>query len=177
MDALRQQVAKASAAYSEWTALHARATAALSTAVNILARLPSLQDAAGHLEALGLGAEARAEVLAKQLAALQEALAAVHAAHARAAAAVRELERAALEAGKRGGGAGGGAGAMPLAAAAQRRGPEPSVAEAIEALQDAWCAFGVVPQSSCVCLCGSVGADSTALCCISVGFSLCPLAF
>ena len=44
---------------------------------------------------------------------------------------VRELERASLEAAKRGG-------TMSLAAAAQRRGPEPSPAEVVEALQDAW---------------------------------------
>lgn len=46
-------------------------------------------------------------------------------------AAVRDLERVALEAAKRGA-------AMSLAAATQRRGPEPSVAEVVEALQDTW---------------------------------------
>jgi hypothetical protein len=44
---------------------------------------------------------------------------------------VRDLERAALEAGRRVAG-------LSLAAAAQRRGPEPSPAEVAEALQDAW---------------------------------------
>jgi pyruvate-formate lyase len=45
---------------------------------------------------------------------------------------VRELECAALEAGRRAAG-------MSLMAATQRRGPEPSAAEVAEALQDAWC--------------------------------------
>jgi hypothetical protein len=55
---------------------------------------------------------------------------------------VRELERAALEAAKRGA-------AMPLAAAAQRRGPEPSAAEVVEALQDAWWAAGAPRGGPC----------------------------
>ncbi|GBF98745.1 hypothetical protein Rsub_11151 [Raphidocelis subcapitata] len=130
MDALRQQATKAGGAFQEWSSLHARATAGLATAVNILARLPALQDG-GHFEALGLGPEEQAEVLGKQLQAFNEALAGVHAALSGAREPVRELERAALEAGKRAAG-------MSLAAATQRRGPEPSAAEVAEALQDAW---------------------------------------
>lgn len=130
MDALRQQAAKAGSAYQEWAALHVRATAGLATAVNILARLPALQDG-GHFQALGLGPDVQAEVLGKQLQALNEALAGVHAALAAARDPVRELECAALEAGRRAAG-------MSLMAATQRRGPEPSAAEVAEALQDAW---------------------------------------
>ncbi|KIZ06064.1 hypothetical protein MNEG_1895 [Monoraphidium neglectum] len=130
MDALRQQAAKAATAYRDWGSLHARSAAGLATAVNILGRLQALQDAS-HFEALGCSKEVQEEVLAKQLQALHAALASVHAALSEMQAPVRELERAALEAAKRGA-------AMPLAAAAQRRGPEPSAAEVVEALQDAW---------------------------------------
>jgi hypothetical protein len=88
------------------------------------------------------------EVLGKQLQAFQAALATVQSALTQLQAPVRELERAALEAGRRGA-------AMSLAAAAQRRGPEPSVAEVVEALQDAWWV-----ARRWLCVCGGLRAAS-----------------
>ncbi|KAI8472635.1 MAG: casein kinase 2 substrate [Monoraphidium minutum] len=159
MDALRQQATKAAAAYRDWTALHARSAAALATAVNILSRLQALQDAA-HFQGLGCGPELQREVLGRQLQAFDAALAGAHEALCQMQGAVRELERAALEAAKRGGG-------LPLAAAARRRGPEPSPAEVVEALQDAWrmCRDELVLKQTAVGLVtfGSSPEDAAAL--------------
>lgn len=130
MDALRLQATKAAAAYRDWNSLHARSAAALNTAVHILARLQPL-GVPRHYEALGCGADVQQEVLARQLQAFDAALAAVHSSLAQMASAVRELERSALEAARR-------ASTLSLAATTQRRGPEPSAAEVVEVLQDAW---------------------------------------
>ncbi|KAF6257578.1 casein kinase 2 substrate-domain-containing protein [Scenedesmus sp. NREL 46B-D3] len=125
------QIAKAANLWTEWNDTHRACCQALSSAVNILERLEVLAD--GSLFAsLSHQPEVQQQVVAKQLAALNKALALLHSHHEALKGTVRDLERLHIEALRSL------SAAANLEAAAVFAGPQPTAVQCVEALQDMW---------------------------------------
>uniref|UniRef100_A0A383WE53 Uncharacterized protein n=1 Tax=Tetradesmus obliquus TaxID=3088 RepID=A0A383WE53_TETOB len=125
------QIAKAANLWTEWNDTHGACCQALSSAVNILERLEVLSDDQVFADFCQLP-EVQQHVLAKQAASFNKALALLHSHHDSLKGIVRELERLHIEAGRSLGAA------ANLEAAATPVGPQPTVVERVEALQDMW---------------------------------------
>eukprot|EP00882_Tetradesmus_deserticola_P018477 GHRQ01019845.1.p1 GENE.GHRQ01019845.1~~GHRQ01019845.1.p1 ORF type:complete len:218 (+),score=41.37 GHRQ01019845.1:74-655(+) len=125
------QIAKAAILWIEWNSTHGACCQALSSAVNILERLEVLSDARMFAHVCQQP-DVQQQVLVKQLAAFNKALALLHSHHEALKGTVREFERLHVEAVRSL------RAAANLEAAAEPAGPQPTLVECVEALQDMW---------------------------------------
>lgn len=125
------QMAKAATLWAEWNDKHGAGCQALSSAINILERLEVLSDGRVFADLCQLP-QVQQHVLAKQVASCNKALSLLHSHHESLKGTVRELERLHIEASRSL------SAAASLEAAATPTGPQPTVVECVEALQDMW---------------------------------------